>query len=374
MNFEFTGEQVLLRDSIGRYLADHCDFPGRGGRLASGEAFSQALWTDAADLGWLAVPFDEADGGFGGSAVELTILFEEFGRWLVCEPFLETMVIGGGLLRRLSADGRYAGTIARLIAGRCQMALAHDESGSPWRPGRVRALARKSGRGYLLEGGKSVVYNLPAADLVIVSAMLEDGALALFEAPADSIAEQARTFRTVDGRSAAELNMKDLPLPEGSLMARGERAVTALCETLDEAIVACCAEQLGMMKALLDATVEYTRTRRQFGVPISTFQVLRHRMADMYIDVELVTSLLYVAAIKVRDRAPDAGDFVAAVKVKADESARRVAHAAFQLHGGIATTNECQVGHYLKRITMIGQFFGGTEYHLQRYLHRAHAA
>lgn len=374
MNFELSEEQVIMRDSIGKFLADHYDFQTRTALLKSGQKFSQSLWQDAAELGWLSIPFSEEVGGLGGTAVELMILFRELGRFLVREPFLETLVLGGGLLRSLSTQGRYAEKISNLIAGNLQCALAHEEYGTGYTLDAVATRAARLAQGYRIEGRKSVVYNAPNADILMITAMLENDGIALFMVPARQQGIETRDYTTVDARRASDLNFNGLVVPDDALMASGEAAVNALQDGFGEAVLACASEQAGMMDALLKATIGYTRERRQFGTEISNFQVLQHCMADMYMDLELTVSLMYAAAIKLRDRSADAARFVAALKVKADSCARRVAHSAFQLHGGIASSDECSIGHYLKRVTMITQFFGGTSYHLQRYIRAAQAS
>ena len=366
MNFEYSEEQQLFRDSIGKYLSDNYNFEQRNKIVKSEAAFSADVWQEAADLGWLAIPFSEQDGGFEGSAVDLMVVFEELGKQLVVEPFMETLVLGGGLLRRLS-KGRYAEQIEALMEGRYQCALAHDENAVAYSTREVLSQATKTAEGYQINAEKNVVYNAGVATEIIVSAMLEDK-LALFLVPVDLDGCSVESFDTVDGFRAAEVTLENIKVGPDALMASGDEAITALEATLDEALLASAAEQVGMMRSLLKITIEYTQQRKQFGKAISSFQVLQHRMADMYIAMELTVSLMYATAIKLRDQAEDASRYASALKVKADSCAREVAHGAFQLHGAIATTDECSIGHYLKRVTTLGQRFGGSGFHLQHFI------
>lgn len=366
MNFEYNEEQQIFSDSIGKFLADNYDFEQRNKIIQAESPFSTEIWQEVAELGWLAMLFSEEDGGFDGTAIDLMVVFEQLGKHLVVEPFLETLVLGGGLLRRLS-NGRFSDQISALMEGQYQCTLAHEENSIAPGTTELASKAEESSDGYKLNGEKNVVYNAEAANDIIVSAML-NGELALFLVPKGTAGLNIKAYNTVDACRAAELSFEGLELNKDALIASGEEAVSALNATIDDAILAAAAEQVGMMRSLLDITIEYTKERKQFGTAISNFQVLQHRMADMYIAMELTVSLMYTTAIKMRDQSADAGQYVAALKVKADKSAREVAHGAFQLHGAMATTSECSVGHFLKRVTTLAQRFGGTNFHLQRYI------
>ncbi len=366
MNFNYSEEQHLFQDSIGKYLADTYSFEQRQQRLEKNASFSADVWRDASELGWLAMPFPEDCGGYGGTAIELMLLFEEMGKKLVVEPFLDTLVLGGGLLRRLSS-GRHDECLAKLIEGQVHCAVAHEEGDQAYAVDHVTAAASRSADGFILNGQKSVVYNLGAADFIVVSAMLDEE-FSLFLVPAHTAGLVTQTYMTVDDGNAGELTLENVHVAEDALLGVGETAVEALERTIDEAILASSAEQVGIMRSLLDLTVDYTSQRKQFGVPISTFQVLQHRMANMFMALELTVSLMYATAIKMRDDSDDAAAYVAALKVKTDNCARDVAHGAFQLFGAMATTRECSVGHYLKRVATLRQRFGGTRFQLQRYV------
>ncbi len=359
MSFDSNEEQQLLNDSIGRYLGDHYSFEQRRANVADAAPFSAECWRDFAELGWLGLPFAEADGGFGGGAVELAGLFEAFGRHLVVEPYLENIVLAGGALRRAASAEQRRRWLAPLMAGELQAALAHFEAAG------LETRAEPEGEGYRLNGSKAVVYNAPAAQLLVVSARLHS-AVALFAVPADSPGLGRREYPTIDGRSAADIALDDVHLGRDALLSEAE-AEGVLAVVLDEALLVVCAEAVGAMDALLTATVDYCKERRQFGSPIGRFQVLQHRMVDMYLACESARSLLPVCAAKLQSGAADARRYIAALKVKVDDAARFVGQSAIQLHGGIAMTDELSVGHYFKRLTVLSQLFGSSDEHLQRY-------
>ena len=367
MNFEYSEDQQVFKDSVIKYLQDQYDFEKRQSIVKSDEAFDQNIWAQTAELGWLYMPFSEEQGGFDGSAVDTILFFEQFGKHLVVEPYLETLVLTGGVLRRVenNLSEQY---LSRLMVGELQGAVAHFEAQSRGDLTRISTSAVGQGEGYVLNGKKAVVYNAPEAQLLIVSALLpDDRGMGLFLVEADVEGLVLQSYPTVDGRVAADICLQGVMAPSASLLAEGDQAASILEDIYNEALLALTAEMVGAMDVLLQTTVDYTKERKQFGAPISKFQVLQHCMVDMYMAAELARSLMYAAAIKMRDGDSDASAFVSAAKAKADKCAKQVAHSAVQLHGGIATTEELNVGHYLKRITVAANLFGSTQYHLQRY-------
>lgn len=367
MNFEYSEDQLVFKDSVTKYLQDQYDFEKRQATVTSDKGFDQTVWAQTAELGWLYMPFSELYGGFGGSAVDTILFFEEFGKHLVVEPYLETLVLAGGVLGRAehSLSEEY---IPRLMAGELQAAVAHFEAHSRGDLSRISSSTVKRGDNYVLNGKKAVAYNAPEAQILIVSALLPDNrGVGLFLVESNTTGLELQSYPTVDGRVAADITLQDLEVAPINLLAEGDKAMSILEATYNEALLGLTAEMVGAMDVLLQATVDYTKERKQFGTAISKFQVLQHHMADMFMAGELARSLMYVAAIKVRDGAADASAFVAAAKAKADKCAKQVAHSAVQLHGGIATTEDLNVGHYLKRITVAANMFGSTQYHLQRY-------
>lgn len=366
MNFEFSEEQRAFRDSARRYLSESYDFETRQKIIRSEDPFSAQVWDTCAELGWFYLPFPEHQGGLGGSILDSVLLFEELGRQLVVEPFLETLVLTGGLLSRCESESSNQ-LLGELMSGKLQGAFAHTEAISLGSAPALSTRAEKKGSQYKLNGRKIVVHNVGAADVIIVSAKLDRDELALFLLRADDAGLSLQNYPTIDGRTAGDISFKNLEVDEDRLLFRGEMAETVLKQIQADAMLAMSADMVGSMNTLLERTVNYTKERRQFNSRLVDFQVLRHRMVDMFVATELATSLLYAAATKVRDGAPDAFQIAAAAKAKTDKSAKMVAHAAIQLHGGIATTNELPIGHHLKRITVHEQRFGNTRTQLSRF-------
>ena len=366
MDFNYSDDQLVFRDSVSKFLNGNYDFETRQAIVAADSPFDGDTWSACADLGWLYLPFSEEQGGLGGSAVDMMLLFEELGRHLVVEPFLETLVLFGGILRRVDTASAVE-LIEPLMTGTLHGALAHGEAlaGNPL--GNIRATAVRDGDNFLISGHKRVVYNAPAADWLIVSALLENGDTALFLVSRDTPGLTVQAYATVDGRSAGEVLLDNARAGARQLLAQGPAADRVLAAVLDDAALVLTAEAVGAMEVLREATVDYSRERRQFGTRISTFQVLQHMMVDMFMATELTRSLMYAAAIKLRDAAQEAPALVAAAKAKADRSGRAVAHSAIQIHGGIATTDELRVGHYLKRMTVTANLLGNTRYQVRRF-------
>ena len=367
MNFNFSEDQILFNDSVCKYLTDQYDFESRQAIVAGEAPFDPSVWRQCTQMGWLHLLFSEEQSEVGGTPVDTISLFEALGKHLVVEPFLETLILFGGVLRRVSPS-QVADNIDQLLAGELQGALAHFEANSRGNLSVIATRAEHCQKGYRINGRKSVVYNASGAELLVVSARVaESGNLALFLVHNGIKGLALQTYTTVDGRQAAEVELSDVELEPHQLLAVGEQAMSILESVYDEALLALTAEMVGAMDSLLTTTVEYAEQRKQFGSAIGKFQSLQHQMSDMFMAVELSRSLMYAAAIKLRDGAADARAFIAAAKVKADKCAQQVAHSAVQLHGGIATTDELNVGHYLKRITVITQLFGSTQYHLRRF-------
>lgn len=365
MNFTYSADQLGFQESVIRFLQREYSFEQRQQFQKSEAPYSEAIWKTCAELGWLSLLFDEQVGGIGGSAVDTILLFEQLGKHLVTEPFIETLVQVGGVLQACEHSRRLS-YLEELMAGELQGAFAHSEPYQPDFEADLKTTAQRLDNGYALQGTKSVVYNAVAADFFIVSAELSDSK-ALFLVPADCENLHQRYYPTVDGRQAAELRFDSVLVPTGNLLAYGLEAESILQSVLDHTLLAQVAEMVGAMQVLLDTTVEYTKERKQFGVPLSYFQVLQHRMVEMFMATELARSLMYAAAIKLRDGSADARSYVAAAKVKADKCARLVAQSAVQLHGGIGTTDDLKVGHYLKHIEVLSKLFGTTQTHINRY-------
>ena len=373
MFIEYSEEQNMLRDSAERYLRDNYSFDSRQAAVKQASGFDAVQWQAFADLGWLAMTFDEDSGGFGGGALETMILCEQFGKFLVLEPYLESVVMVGGLIEAGAQPAIKEQYLTGLIAGELQGAFAYLEEGSVADPTHVKTIAEPSADGFILNGSKTVVLNGPEADFFIVSvstgANHKDSSqgISLFVVAKDNPGLSLKNYKTYDGRSASELHMADVAVSNLALVGELDNGFAIAAPIFSRAIVAVCAEAVGAMDALLAATVDYTKQRKQFGQSISGFQVLRHRMVDMFMEIELTRSLLMATAWKLDNNAPDAEQCVAALKAKVGKAGRYVSHNAVQLHGGIGTTDEFSVGHYFKRLATIGVMFGSRDSHLSRY-------
>ena len=373
MFIEYSEEQNMLRDSAERYLRDNYSFDSRQAAVKQASGFDAVQWQAFADLGWLAMTFDEDSGGFGGGALETMILCEQFGKFLVLEPYLESVVMVGGLIEAGAQPAIKEQYLTSLIAGGLQGAFAYLEEGSVADPTHVKAIAEPRADDFILNGSKTVVLNGPEADFFIVSVRtganhkVSSQGISLFVVAKDNPGLSLKNYKTYDGRSASELHMTDVAVSNLALVGELDNGFAIAAPIFSRAIVAVCAEAVGAMDALLAATVDYTKQRKQFGQSISGFQVLRHRMVDMFMEIELTRSLLMATAWKLDNNAPDAEQCVAALKAKVGKAGRYVSHNAVQLHGGIGTTDEFSVGHYFKRLATIGVMFGSRDSHLSRY-------
>jgi pimeloyl-CoA dehydrogenase small subunit len=370
MDFSYTDEQRLLKDSIGRLLADRCGFEARQRILQEPAGWSRALWRSYADLGLLGLTFREEHGGVGGGPVETMIVMEAFGRALALEPFFATVVLGGGLLRLGADDAMCADLMPKIAAGDLRLAFAHAERQSRYELADVATTARRDGAHYMLDGAKSLVIHGDCADKFIVSARLagerrdRDG-IGLFVVDAAAGGVSRRAYPTADGLRAAEVVLSDVRVAAASAIGEPGNAFPLIAHAVDGAIAALAAEAVGAMAAMHEITVEYLKTRKQFGVPIGNFQVLQHRAAEMLIALEQAHSMALFATMMAEE--PDATlrrKAMAAAKVQIGRSARFIGQQAIQLHGGIGMTKEYKVGHYFKRVTMIDALFGDADHHL----------
>lgn len=367
MDFSLTEEQVLLRESVDRYVSDNAGVE-RHRELSRGETgFDPVAWADFAGLGWLALPFAEEDGGLGGSVTDIMVLSESLGRGLVREPYLHTVITCGGILASLGNAAQRHAHLPALMEGRKQWALASAERGSGFSLDGIQTTARQDGDGYILEGSKTTVFNGHVADQLLVTARHGKG-VSLFIVDAALPGVGRECFTAVDGSRGAHLVLEEVQVPGESLLGAPENAPAAITRALDLALVAMGAEALGAMQVLLDTTVEYTKTREQFGQPIGHFQALQHRMADMYLKLEETRSLLYNAAIQLEEQGPESSLACAALKVKLAEAGRFIAYEAVQLHGGIGMTDELAVGHLFKRLLLLSKLHGDGDWHLERYI------
>ncbi|MDA9480223.1 acyl-CoA dehydrogenase [Bradyrhizobium sp. CCBAU 65884] len=369
MDIQFTEEQELLRSSVQRLLRDQYDFETRRKIVASEEGFSRTPWRAFAELGLLAAPFSEDAGGLGGGPLSTMIVMQEFGRHLVVEPFVETVVLAGGLIEQLGTSEQKQAFIPGIIDGSRIWALAWTERASRFDFANIATKARREGDDYVLSGEKTMVMAAPWADHLIVSARTagdnrDRGGVSLFVVDRHAAGVNLQSFKTIDGRRAAEISLREV---RGQLLGAEGEGVAALETCRDRAIGALCAEVVGAIGELNAATLDYSKTRKQFGTAIGSFQVLQHRMVDMFIAHQEALSLMQHLNLSL-----DAGDsglsrLASGAKSKIGYAGKFVADQAVQLHGGMGMTDELNVGHYFKRISSINIQFGDPAFHVLRY-------
>jgi alkylation response protein AidB-like acyl-CoA dehydrogenase len=372
MDIQFTEEQELLRGSVQRLLRDQYGFDARRRIVATEEGWSRKHWNAFAELGLCAAPFPESTGGLGGGPLATMIVMQEFGRNLVVEPFFETVVLAGGLIDDIGSHAQRDAFLPQLMAGETIWALAWAEGRSRYDFGNVTTSAKRHGDFYVLSGTKAAVVGAPWADKLIVSARTSGGqrdrnGVSLFVVDRHSVNLHLQSFKTIDGRRAAEITLMDVQVPASQLLGTEGEGVAALEACRDRAIGALCAEAVGAMSELNSVTLEYAKTRKQFGVALGTFQVLQHRMVDMFIALEESISLTQHLNLSLAAGEPHGSKLASGTKSKVGEAARFVAEQAIQLHGGMGMSDELNVGHYFKRIAAINVQFGDPTYHLMRY-------
>ncbi len=375
MDFSLTEEQQLLKDSVDRFVREHYAFDQRRKLAESRDGFSRDHWRRMAELGWLGVALPEKHGGIGGGPVETMVIMEGFGRGLVLEPYLSTVVLGGTLLALGGSAEQKETLLPALAAGELMLAFAHSERQARFDLFDVATTARRDGAGYVLDGHKGVVFHAAAADRLIVSARTAGArrdaeGITLFLVDRDAPGLTRRDYRTNDGGRASEVTLEGVAVGAEAVIGEVDNALPLVERAVEHAVVALCAEAVGCMDVLCETTNEYLKTRQQFGRPIGRFQVLQHRMVDMFIAREEARSLTYVATARLDDDAADStlrAKAVAAAKAGIGKSGRFVGQSAIQLHGGMGMTDELNVGHYFKRLTMIDLTFGDRAHHLRRF-------
>jgi alkylation response protein AidB-like acyl-CoA dehydrogenase len=372
MDIQFTEEQELLRSSVQRLLRDQYGFDIRRKIVATEEGWSRQHWNAFAELGLCAAPFPECSGGLGGGPLATMIVMQEFGRNLVVEPFFETVVLAGGLIDDVGSQTQRDALLPQLMAGETIWALAWAEGRSRYDFGNVATTAKRHGDFYVLSGAKAAVIGAPWADKLVVSARTsggqrDRGGVSLFVVDRHSANLHLQSFKTIDGRRAAEITLMDVQVPASQLLGKEGEGVAALEVCRDRAIGALCAEATGAMRELNSVTLDYAKTRKQFGVALGTFQVLQHRMVDMFIALEESISLTQHLNLSLAAGDPNGSKLASGTKSKVGEAARFVAEQAIQLHGGMGMSDELNVGHYFKRIAAINLQFGDPTYHLMRF-------
>lgn len=373
MDFNFTEEQGMVRDGLSRLVREQYDWETRSKTIASSAGWRPEVWAQLAELGILGMPFSEADGGFGGGVVDAMIIMEEFGKGLVIEPFLPTVICAGGFLKHAGTAAQKDEHIGGVVAGTRVFAFAYAEPRGRFDYADLETTAKKDGSGYVLNGHKAVVIGAPWASHLVVTARTggerrDRSGVSVFVIAKDLAGITTRDYVTVDGRRASEVYFENVVVPAEALIGAEGEGLALIEIVTDEAIAALCAEACGAMKVAHAMTVEYSRQRKQFGVPIGSFQVLQHRMVDMYTAYEQAVSLTYLATLRLGTDEVERKKAVSAAKVGVGQAARLIGQEAVQIHGGNGVTDEYAIGHFFKRLTIFDSEFGNVDHHLKRHV------
>lgn len=375
MDFSLSDIQQMMQDSAARFVQNDYDFETRRRLVASERGYSEANWALFAELGWLALPIQEAYGGLGGNLVDTMVLQQELGKGLVVEPYIATVLLAANLLQKLGTEAQKQELLAPVVAGESKLALAFAEGGDSFDVTQTTTTATKTGDGYVISGHKAVVLGAESADQLLVVARTsglagQTAGISVFLVSPHQSGVSLRGYPTNDGHRAADVHLEHVQVPASSVIGAEGEALGVIQSVLNEAIVALGAEAVGVMDKLLAATTEYVKTREQFGQQIARFQVVQHRLADMFMECEQSRSLLYFAALQLAEGSAEADRIAAMLKVKIGNAARFVGQQAVQLHGGMGITDELDVGHFFKRLTSINSQLGSRDYHLNRMINR----
>ena len=371
MDFSLSEEQTMLADSVEKFIANEYSFEARQTHAGSQLGFSADQWRMFAELGWTAIPFSESDGGFDGGNIELMLMMRQFGIGLVIEPYLANIVLAGGVLRRAASESQKERWLQPIIAGELHASLAFVEPQSRYDIGNIVTAAIADGDDWILDGRKSMALNGGNADLLIVPARTSgdqcdrDG-ITLFAVSSDNPGITRRSYATVDGLQAAELTIAAARVDSAAIIGEIGQGFEILDAVIDEATLAVCAEAVGIMQTMTSKTVEYAKSRVQFGVPISSFQALQHRMVDMLTACEQSYSLLLWAMMMTESGDEDAKRAISSIKYQVGTAGQKIAEEAVQIHGGMGVSWELDIAHYFKRVTAINQMFGTADWHLDK--------
>ncbi len=373
MDFSFSDEQNLLRNSVAKYLSDAYSFENWRQFTQSDAGRDPKHWAQFAELGLLAATMSEEQGGLGGGPIETMVIMEEFGKALVVEPFVPTVVIAGGLLTRHGSKVLQDEFLPRIASGDCIIALALAETQSRYSLSDIGLTATRQGADYILNGAKCAVLAAPWADHLLVIARTsgdrrDTSGISLFLVDRNSTGISRHDYPTVDGQRASDINFENVAISASRLIGDPDQALPMLERALDEAIAAHAAQIVGAMKILVDATAAYAKTRQQFGVPIGKFQALQHRMVDMFVYYEQAMSMVLMLTLKLGEDAQARKRAASALKVYLAKAARFVGQEAIQIHGGIGMTEELNVGHYFEQLTMLSLLYGDSDHHMRRYI------
>ena len=372
MNFELSEEQKMIQQSVERFVQENYDLSNRIKISSEDPGYSKEYWSSMAELGWLGLAFDEEDGGFGGNQIDTLVLMEQFGKGLVLEPFLANIVLGGGAIKRGGSAKLKESIIPSLIDGSLQLTLAYAEEQSRFDLEDIATAAREDDGNFVLNGKKSMVLNAESADKIIVAArtngsQVDKEGISLFLVDADSEGLERENFPTVDGLRASEISLNDVKVSTENLIGEKDKGFEILQAVANDAILALAAEAVGAMEVLYKDTVEYTQQREQFDHPLSDFQVLQHRMVDMFMEYEQCKSLLFRATMETVQDPQLSQRTVHALKHLIGKSGIFVGENAVQLHGGMGVTEELRVGHFFKRLLVIDSQFGNADFHLDKF-------
>jgi alkylation response protein AidB-like acyl-CoA dehydrogenase len=372
MDFNFTEEQSMVRDTVASFLQDKYDFETRRKIVASESGWRADYWKAfAEELGILGASFSEELGGLGGGAIDNMIIMEEFGKALVIEPYLGTVVIGGGFMKHSGYAGA-ASVIEGIVGGATTIAFAYAEPQGRYTWQDLKTTAKKDGAGYVLNGHKAVVVGAPFATHLVVTARTggaqrDAGGVSVFLVDKSLPGVVTRDYPTVDGNRASEVYFENVSIPADALIGEEGNGLPLVNKVLDEATAAVGAEAVGVLRKLHEGTLDYAKQRKQFGTAISNFQVLQHRMVDMFIEVEQAVSMTYMATIKLDESDDERAKAVSAAKVRIGRACKFVGQNAIQIHGGMGMTDELAIGHYFKRASILEGLFGSVDHHLKRY-------
>ena len=372
MNFELSEEQKMIQQSVERFVQENYDLTNRVKISSEDPGYSKEYWGSMADLGWLGLAFDEEDGGFGGNQIDTLVLMEQFGKGLVLEPFLANIVLGGGIIKRAASPAIKESIIPSLMEGKLQITLAYAEEQSRFDIEDVATAAREEDGGFIINGKKSMVLNAESADKIIVvtrtsGSQVDENGISLFIVDASSEGVEKQNFPTVDGLRASEITFEDVKVSSEALVGEKDKGFKILQAVVNDAILALSAEAVGAMEVLYKDTVEYTQQREQFDHALSDFQVLQHRMVDMFMEYEQCKSLLFRATLETVEDPDLAQRTVHALKHLIGKSGIFVGESAVQLHGGLGVTEELRIGHFFKRLLVIDSQFGNADFHLDKF-------
>jgi alkylation response protein AidB-like acyl-CoA dehydrogenase len=371
MDFSLNEIQAMLADSVDKFIQNEYDFDTRQAYAESDKGFSDDVWKTFAELGWTAVPFAEEDGGLEGGPADIMVLMQQLARGLVVEPYLANVILAGGILRRAANAGQKERWLQPMIAGELHATLAFNEPQARYRLSSIATTATRDGDNWVLNGCKGLVLNGATSDLLIVPARTsgdtdDEHGITLFAVASSSDGLACNSYATIDGLRAAEFTLTEVRVQNDAVLGDVDNGFADLDATLDEATLAICAEAVGIMQVLKDKTVEYSKDRSQFGVPIGSFQALQHRMVDMLMACEQAQSLLMWAVMANATDSDDSKRAVSSIKYLVSAAGRALGEDAIQIHGGMGVTWDLDVAHYFKRLTSIGTLFGDADWHLDK--------